>query len=104
MCGKETNRKDKDGDMVPKYLEKCVNRLRNTNAQKFQAMCKMHLSFLLDLPNLEEFLNDSAADLATETSSKPTKRSFTRRKGKYHLPVPIHHDEHASFHALESDI
>jgi len=37
-----------------------VNRLKNTNIAKFHQLCKMHLSFLLDLPgsSLADFLGD----------------------------------------------
>lgn len=35
---------DMDGESI-----RVVNRLKNTNAAKFETMCKMHLSFLLHL-------------------------------------------------------
>ena len=40
-----------------------VNRLKNTNLEKFRVLCKMHLCFLLHLPgsSLEEFLSDGGA-------------------------------------------
>ena len=38
--------------------ERLVNRLKNTNLEKFRTMVLMHLSFLLDLPGtaLESFI------------------------------------------------
>ena len=43
----------------PAETERLVNRLKNSNPDKFESMVKMHLSFLLDLSGsqLEEFLD-----------------------------------------------
>ncbi|XP_074642304.1 rho GTPase-activating protein 19-like [Tubulanus polymorphus] len=79
---------------VTTELERGVNRLRNTNPDKFQSMCKMHLSFLLDLSgaSLEEFLSEPDDDSSdqnqssTSKSSSKTSKSFTtpfqKRKNK----------------------
>jgi hypothetical protein len=77
MCG-ET--KESCGE-IPADLERCVNRLRNTNPEKFQELCKMHLSFLLDFPSLEEFLSDpfmNSADVSSK--NKKTFTPFSKRK------------------------
>jgi len=66
-----------------------VNRLKNTNLDKFHLLCKMHLSFLLHLPgsSLDDFLSGAASG-ATPTSenSTPEKSKFRhfgkRRFGK----------------------
>ncbi|XP_064631245.1 rho GTPase-activating protein 19-like isoform X2 [Lineus longissimus] len=80
MCG-ETN--EISGD-IPVDLERCVNRLRNTNPEKFQELCKMHLSFLLDFPSIEEFLSDPFTNTTAEVTSKNKKlfTPFSKRKNK----------------------
>ena len=47
-----------------------VNRLKNTNLEKFHSLCKMHLSFLLDLPGtaLEDFLGDCPPEQTPDKS------------------------------------
>ena len=51
--------------------QRIVNRLRNTNPEKFCTMCKMHLSFLLDLSgaSLEELLSEPHTSLRRSTGS-----------------------------------
>ncbi|CAD5112227.1 DgyrCDS1457 [Dimorphilus gyrociliatus] len=50
-----------DGESI-----RVVNRLKNTNAAKFETMCKMHLSFLLHLDGdqLQEFLSEKELNKA----------------------------------------
>ncbi len=69
--------------------ERLVNRLKNTNLEKFHTMCKMHLSFLLDLPgsSLEDFLNDGYAGIpstpavpASVASEKSTSGIWRKKK------------------------
>ena len=53
--------------------DRLVNRLKNTNLDKFHTLCKMHLSFLLHLPGaqLDDFLDGRSADQHTTGSAMP---------------------------------
>ena len=82
----------------PYVLERCVNRLRNTDMEKFQTMCKMHLSFLLDLSgsSLEEFMH--GPEVENEPPAKVKKFApFAWKKSKYFLLVTVVRDASYAF-------
>ena len=69
--------------------ERLVNRLKNTNLEKFRTMVLMHLSFLLDLPgsSLESFIgagpsdpseSDTLSNSGASADSKSKNRAFFR--------------------------
>ena len=75
-----------------------MNRLKNTNTEKFQTMCKMHLSFLLDLPgaSLEDLMGEGSSSSPGPSEQQKQQRMwnfphFGKRKVKgqwlYHVCV-----------------
>ena len=59
-----------------------VNRLKNTNMAKFHSMCKMHLSFMLDLPGtaLDEFLGDGPTNYHVTPDKSRSIFNFGKKK------------------------
>lgn len=77
--------------------ERLVNRLKNTNLEKFHTLCKMHLSFLLDMPgaSLEQFLGELEVGTALSADKRPNFLHFGKKKSNKGktlyilLPVPL---------------
>ena len=65
-----------------------VNRLKNTDLGKFHALCKMHLSFLLDLPGsrLDELLGGATGPDGGSGGGGGGAGSGERSAARIHLP------------------
>ncbi|XP_067657949.1 rho GTPase-activating protein 19-like [Haliotis asinina] len=81
--------------------EKNLNRLRSVRPEKLSAMCKMHLSFLLDLDGakLEELSSE------TTDNNKPDKKRgcstpFSKKKGKGLFGSPVSEENVAQVYQL----